>query len=282
VHPKLVEIPVFGGITIFAYGTLIVVAFLVAAWWARRVAKRTLGVDPERVFNVGFALLFLGLAGARLVYAFANYQEFSNKPLAFLKIWEGGLVGYGGVVAGLLWIAWWLPRHPEMKGFAFLDLLARAACIAFAIGWTASLLAGDDYGKATTLPWGIPASAFEAGTPAAAFAARGDPLGKLHPTQVYESLFAVLLFVVLSLYARKKPVSGRVAAWFLMLHPIGHSLIELFRGDDDKRGMLIEGALSWSQLLAIPVFFSGLAIRLIRKEETAPPPAAPAPPPSPA
>jgi phosphatidylglycerol:prolipoprotein diacylglycerol transferase len=276
VHQKLVEIPIFGGIPIFAYGTLIVVAFLVAAWWARRTAQRTLGLDPEHVFNVGFALLFLGLAGARLAYAFANYEEFAQRPSSFLKIWEGGLIGYGGLVAGLLFLAWWLPRKPAMRGFAFLDVLARATCIAFAIGWMASLLAGDDYGSPTRLPWGIPASAFEPTTPAAVAAARADPLARLHPTQVYESLFALLLFAGLTLYARGKPVSGRVFAWFLMLHPIGHSVIELFRGDDDKRGMLVPGVLSTSQLLAIPVFFAGLAVRLIRKEEPKhAPPAAP-------
>lgn len=264
--PVIVKIPVFGGITIWSYGTLIVVAFLVAAWWARRRAKKDLGLDPERVFNVGFALLFLGLAGARLVYAFANYEDFVAKPLSFLKIWEGGLVGYGGLLAGLLTLAWYLPRHPEMKGFEFFDVLARAACIAFAVGWTASLMAGDDYGKPTDVAWGIPASAFDDTTRAAA-SARGAPFSRLHPTQVYESLWALLLFVGLTLYARKKPVSGRVAALFLLLHPIGHSVIELFRGDDANRGMVVPGVLSSSQLLAIPIFFTGLALLLIRRPE---------------
>jgi phosphatidylglycerol:prolipoprotein diacylglycerol transferase len=266
VFPKLVEIPVFGGIPIFAYGTLIVVAFLVAAWWTRRAARTDLGIDPERTFNVGFALLFLGLAGARLVYAFANYGEFVARPMSFLRIWEGGLVGYGGLVAGLLWLAWWLPRKPELRGFAFLDVLARGACIAFAVGWFASLLAGDDYGAPTKAAWGLPYSLFKPGTPAAA-AGIDDPAGRIHPTQVYESLLAAALFVVLAVYARRRPPSGRVAAWFLMLHSVGHAVIELFRGDP-KRGMVIEGVLSASQLLAIPVFFTGLAILLIRRAET--------------
>ncbi len=266
-YPVIVRIPLFGGITIWSYGTLIVVAFLLAAWWARHRARKDLALDPERVFNVGFVLLFLGLAGARLVYAFANYEEFVRKPLSFLKIWEGGLVGYGGLAAGLLAMAWWLPKHPEMKGFSFLDVLARAACIAFAVGWTASLMAGDDYGKATALPWGIPASAFDANTRAAQSIARGDPLSRLHPTQVYESLWALVLFGILTLYARRKPTAGRVTALFLMLHPIGHSAIELFRGDDANRGMVVPGILSSSQLIAIPVFFAGLAIWLIRRPE---------------
>jgi hypothetical protein len=60
-----------------------------------------------------------------------------------------------------------------------------------------------------------------------------------------------------------------------MLHAVGHAVIELFRGDP-KRGMVIEGVLSASQLLAIPVFFTGLAILLIRRAETRAPAPAPA------
>jgi prolipoprotein diacylglyceryltransferase len=68
-----------------------------------------------------------------------------------------------------------------------------------------------------------------------------------------------------------------VGALFLMLHPLGHAVIELFRGDV-KRGFVIEDVLSWSQFLAIPVFFAGVAIWLIRKptgRAATPPPPAP-------
>ena len=53
---------------------------------------------------------------------------------------------------------------------------------------------------------------------------------------------------------------------FLMLYSIGRIVIEVFRGDDEARGMVIEGLLSVSQLLSILVFFAGLAIFLVRRK----------------
>jgi phosphatidylglycerol:prolipoprotein diacylglycerol transferase len=286
VHPTLFEfrVPLLGkDVRIESYGTAIVLAFLLAAWWTTRRAVRDLGLSseagakvrpPDRVFNAAFAMLFLGLLGARLVYAFANYAKFQARPMSFLYVWEGGLVGYGGVVAALLWLAWWLPRQAEPgkwltgKGFALLDLFARGACLAFALGWVAPLLAGDDFGKPTQAAWGFPVTWFADGTQVVSHArVEGwDVLGtKLHPVQVYESLLALGLFVVLAVMASRRPVPGRVAAAFLVLHAVGHAGLDLLRGDGDARGMLVPGALSWSQFLAIPVGFAGVAIWLIRR-----------------
>ena len=77
-----------------------------------------------------------------------------------------------------------------------------------------------------------------------------------------------MLFVLLLLLARRRPDAGRLAGAFLVLYAIGHAVIEIWRGDDQARGMLIDGLVSTSQLSAIPVFFTGLAILLIRKAET--------------
>lgn len=276
---KLLTIPIFGGISIYTYGTLIVVGFLVGAWWTRRAARKRLGIDPERTFNVAFALLFLGLLGARLAYAIAHYDEFTRTPLKLLKIWEGGLLLYGGTVVALLWLAWWLPRQAELRGFAFLDLLARGTCLALAVGWMAPLLAGDDFGKVTTLPWGIPVPAFEDGSPVVEWARRpanDAVLRSVHPTQVYEAVLALGLFFVLGAVGARTKATGRVAALFLMLHALGRAALDIFRGDAGgaagvaDRGFLIPGTLSWTQFLAIPLFFAGLAIWLIRKPADAP------------
>ena len=275
-HQKLVHIPLFGlDLTIYSYGTLIVLAFLLAAWWAKRRAAKTLGLPEDRVFNVAFVLLFVGLAGARLVYAFSDYASFARRPLSFLYIWEGGLVGYGGMVAGLLWLAWWMPRRAEKgewlegKAWSLLDVLSRGACLALALGWWASLLAGDDFGRPTKLPWGLPLTWFEDGSPAIrSYAdAHADLVAtRIHPTQVYESLFALALFFLLGALARRKLSAGRVTAVFLMTHALGHGLLDALRFEGaDKRGMLVGDLLSWSQLLAVPVFFTGVAIWLIRK-----------------
>jgi prolipoprotein diacylglyceryltransferase len=74
-----------------------------------------------------------------------------------------------------------------------------------------------------------------------------------------------VLFLLLLLLARRKPHSGRVAGAFLMLYAVGHAVIEIWRGDDKARGMLIDDTVSTSQFLSVPVFFAGLAIWLLRR-----------------
>jgi phosphatidylglycerol:prolipoprotein diacylglycerol transferase len=228
-----------------------------------------------------------------MLYALGHYAEFTKRPLSFLYIWEGGLVWFGGLLTALLWLAWYLPRHPDLGKFAFLDVLARGACLALVFGWFASLAAGDQYGKVTTVPWGVPATWYQDGTQASHFANTQSRLGagdlaslRLHPTQLYESLFALALFFVLARYAKRRPVSGRVTALFLMAHAVGRAAIEVFRADEfgNQRSMVVEGVLSLTQLLCIPLFVAGLTIWLIRKPDArsrAPGPHAnPRPPPS--
>ncbi len=249
----------FGALKIYAFGTFIVLAFLVASFYARRRASRLLGVDRERVFNVCFALLFLGIAGARLLYGLTHYEQVTREPLALFKIWEGGLILMGGILAGLLWLAWYLPRHADLKGWALMDVLSLAACLGVFVGRWASFLSGEDYGReAPDLAWAV-TFPLESGSQA-------KPLGvPLHPTQIYHSLHGLLSFLVLLPLAARKPHPGRVTGVFLMLYAIGHATIEIWRGDNDARGMLIDGLVSASQFLCVPLFLAGLAIWLLRR-----------------
>ena len=88
----------------------------------------------------------------------------------------------------------------------------------------------------------------------------------LHPTQIYHSLHGLLMFVILWAYLRKKPWSGRVTGLFLSMYALGAALIEIWRADDDARGMVIDDLISVSQMLSIPIFFAGIAVFLIRRK----------------
>jgi phosphatidylglycerol:prolipoprotein diacylglycerol transferase len=282
VWSKIVGVPLFGKtFTLYTFGPVLVVAFLVASAWLQRRARKDLGLDSDRVFNVAFALLFLGLAGARLLHVLVFYESYASRPMSFLYVWEGGLAWWGGLLAGLLWLAWWLPRHPEASGFRFSDLLARATCLGLAIGWIAPFLAGDQYGKPTEAPWGVPVRWLQDGTRALAasnVAARRGEIdlleARLHPVQLYEALAALLLFLVLRAVSRRTSVAGRTTAVFLMLHAVSRAALDVFRWDE--RGWLIPRvgdsgfAVSTTQFLAVPVFFAGVALWLVRRPDRAP------------
>ncbi|MFM8979868.1 MAG: prolipoprotein diacylglyceryl transferase, partial [Planctomycetia bacterium] len=250
-----------GPVSIYAFGTFIVLAFLLGAFHARRRAARLLGADREQVFNVCFALLFLGIAGARLLYGLSHYAEVTKEPLALFKIWEGGLILAGGLLAGLLWLAWYLPRHPELRGWSMLDVLSMSTALALALGRVGSFLSGEDYGKeAPGLAWAV-TFPLESGSQA-------KPLGvPLHPTQLYHSLHALVVFGLRALLARRSPHPGRVAGAFLMLYALGTAGIEVLRADDQARGMRVDGLVSTTQFLCVPLFFAGLAIWLLRRPQ---------------
>jgi phosphatidylglycerol:prolipoprotein diacylglycerol transferase len=270
VYPVVFEITPFGKpIALYSYGVMIVAAFLVASFHARRRAHRSLALDKERVFNVCFAVLFIGLLGARVLHVLVHYGEYTKEPLSFLKIWDGGLSFLGGLVGGLLWLAWFLPRHLDLKGFGLVDVLVTSGTLAIFVGGFGMLLSGYAYGKpAPDLAWGITFPQIDT----TAARPRGEPL---HPTQVYLSLHGILMFAILVLYARKAPISGRTTGLFLVLYAVGRAAIEIWRGDDAQRGMVIDGVLSVPQLLCVPLLFAGLAIWLIRRPADAPIPLQP-------
>ena len=254
-YPVLIDIS--ERFKIYSFGTFIVLAFLAASFYVRRRAERDLQVDRADSFNVCFALLFIGLFGARLFYAIIKYDEFSTDKMKIVKVWEGGLVWYGALILCLLWLAWYLPRHPKLKGWAFADILTLGASIGIFVGRWASFLSGENYGKeAPGLPWAVtfpPHPQTQA------------PINvELHPAQLYHSLHGLLLFLILRWYLGRKPATGRAVGLFLMLYSVGRAVIEIWRGDDAARGMLIDGWVSTSQFLSIPIFFLGVAIFLSR------------------
>ena len=290
--PVVWQFEVFGKtFTIHAFGTFIVAAFLVAVFYVQRRARRELELDKDRVFNIGFGLLVLGILAGRLLYAFLKYDEFVARPGSVAYIWEGGLVLYGGLIAGLLWLAWYLPRHPELRAFAFLDIVAAGTALGLFVGRWASLLSGEAFGVlAESFPLALRFPYHPSCVAPHADPAQPGTAPPLQPTQVYLILLGLLLFIVLAVYRRRRPVAGRITALFLMLYAVGRFGIEFVRADwrtegleairtwmvaaggsprlPDPSGLYVfEDLVSWNMLLSIPVFFTGLAIWMIRRPE---------------
>ena len=97
--PELFEIPGLGW-PIRSYGFMIVIGFLLSTWLASRECRRR-GL-PDVVYDLGVWMLITGLIGGRLFYYIEFYQtQFADRSFwALFKIWEGGLVFYGGAIGG--------------------------------------------------------------------------------------------------------------------------------------------------------------------------------------
>ncbi len=131
---------------------------------------------------------------------------------------------------------------------------APAIALGEAIGRWGCLAAGCCYGKPTDGPLGITF------TDPFANQAVGTPLNvPLHPTQIYLSINAFLMFLVLQWAYRRRTFDGEVFWLYLLLYSVTRGIIEIWRGDL-VRGFVIPGVFSTSQFLGLLTAIASLAM----------------------
>lgn len=235
-HPVLIKI---GPLTINTYGVLAAVGFLAALLLAVRQAKKQ-GIPTEKIIDIGFYVLLSAIAGSRLFYVLTNAGHYLRNPFDILKIWEGGLVFYGGLIFAVP-VAIWYMRKNNLDTWTIADIFAPSIAIGHAIGRLGCLSAGCCYGRqAEDLPWAItflnPDSLAKIGIP-------------LHPTQLYESSGEFLNFIILITLRRYQSFKGQLFWTYILLYSVLRFIVEFFRGDE-VRGYIFSG-ISTSQGISI-------------------------------
>jgi len=250
-YPILFKI---GDFALHTYGVLLAVGFMLAVLLARREAPRT-GIDPNLILDLSFYLLLAALVGSRLFYVLTSWQEFAENPIDALKFWRGGLVFYGGLIFAFLVGLWYVRKH-RLNFQKMADLTAPSIAIGHSLGRLGCFSAGCCYGKST--------SAFCAVTfrDPNSLAPLGIPL---HPTQLYESAATFGIFLALIAMRRLERLQGRLLWYYLLFYSIARFFLEFYR--DDPRGWAIQGVLSTSQAIGIPVAL--LSLFMIRRKKPA-------------
>lgn len=251
-HPILFH---YGPITLYTYGLMLAIAFIAGISIAKKEGVR-LGIDPNRILDLSFYILVSAVVGSRLLFILTDLDHFIANPLDMFRIWNGGLVFYGGFIgAGLT--AYLYMRHAALPFWKTADALAPAVVLGQAIGRIGCFNAGCCYGKSCTLPWAVtfsdPNSLARLNVP-------------LHPTQLYEAIGNLLIFIVL--WAKRKSIryEGQTLVHYLILYGAMRSVVEIYRGD--FRGDTYFGVLSVSQVIGICMIILGVSIEVLRRKKT--------------
>jgi phosphatidylglycerol:prolipoprotein diacylglycerol transferase len=251
-YPELFSI---GPLTLHTYGLLIAIGLVVGIIVAGRIG-RLQGIEFQKIMDMGLIIIITGIIGSRLAYVIINFSYYKTYPLDIFKLWNGGLVFSGGLIAVLLMMVW----YAKKSGYSLWqlgDLWAPAAAVGQAIGRIGCFMAGCCYGKPTDIPWGVVFTDPRSLVPQ-------DMLNiPLHPTQLYSSLSGFIIFIILMILSVKKGFEGQVLLWFLILHSTGRLLIERFRGDD--RGLIFGGVWTATQFLTVIILIVSVIMLFILK-----------------
>jgi phosphatidylglycerol:prolipoprotein diacylglycerol transferase len=235
-HPILFQI---GPITLHTYGLLVASGFLLGIAWSARLARKEGFIAPQVVYDASFWIIISGLVFSRLAYVIVEYRYDSSNPFGVFKIWEGGLIFYGGVIGACCAILW-LARRYQFDVWRFADLAAPGAAIGHAVGRLGCFFAGCCYGLETHVPWAVTFNDIHSIAPI------GIPL---HPTQLYDALNEVIVFSIITILRPRMKFVGQVWWTWIGLYAVGRAIVETFRGD--PRGALFGGAVSTSQVAAV-------------------------------
>jgi phosphatidylglycerol:prolipoprotein diacylglycerol transferase len=253
-HPVLFTLPLGRHeIAISTYGLLVTAGLAIGIWVAEREGRRR-GLDSSRVLDLAFWTIVAGLLGSRLAYGAVNARAFwracADGPgpwwhdcTGLFRLWEGGLVFYGGLLAAA-GAAYLFARWQGWSFGTVGDLGAPALAIGHMFGRLGCFAAGCCFGKETTWRVGVPfphgSVAFDVLGRAGAIPAGAGETPPLHPTQLYEAAGEAVIFAVLcaaSPRLRRRP--GAVLALYLALYAALRFVVEIFRGDA-IRGMVVE------------------------------------------
>ena len=245
-YPVLFDLDLgrYGKFTIGTYGLFYALGFLLALRLAVALARRE-GIEPARIVDLGIVALLTGFIGAKLTLYLVDAGYYVAHPMDILRNLRSAGVFYGGFALASAAAFLYVRRHRLPLG-KVADVAAPPLALGQAVGRIGCLMAGCCYGKSCDLPWAV---TFR---DPAAFQLTGVPLGiPLHPTQVYHALADLLILAITLLLLPRRRFAGQVFWVYVLLYAVLRFVVELFRGDA-ARGLFFGGALSTSQLIAIP------------------------------
>ncbi|MEI2723870.1 MAG: prolipoprotein diacylglyceryl transferase [Verrucomicrobiota bacterium] len=250
-----------GPLTVHWFGICIALAFLAGLWTATRRAPRA-GIPGEQIADLVVPWLLLGgILGARVLYIATYWREsFAGQPWSELFMFQrGGLVYYGGLtgasLAVILFARW--KRIPLWK---LADVLTPSIALGSMFGRIGCLMNGCCFGRSCELPWAIrfPDDHSTQGLP-------------VHPTQIYDALLNLTLYLGLAWLYRRRTFDGQVFAVYLLGYAVTRSIVEAFRGDYNDGHL--HGGFTPAHLVSVASLAAGMVLFLVlrrRKSATAP------------
>lgn len=226
-----------GFITVRWYGLFLTIGIILAVLIYQKLFKEK-KYSIDLVYDLSIWLVIGGLIGARLGHIiFYNLDYFLANPKEIIMINHGGLASHGMTIGIILTLLVY-QKIKKIDIRKYFDLLVIPIPLLASFIRLGNFFNSEIVGKETTMPWGIYFPKFD----------NGEMILR-HPSQMYESLIAVTIFVIIYTVYKKYKNAPKyfITNLFLLLYFSTRFLVEFF-----KERHILHGVLSMGQWLSIP------------------------------
>ncbi|MFC1538090.1 prolipoprotein diacylglyceryl transferase [Candidatus Latescibacterota bacterium] len=267
-HPTIISI---GPFAIRSYGLMLATGFLCGIMLAASRAKKA-GENVDHIYNISVWIVFSALVGARLYYVITHFDEFRvGGDIFFLKryflefknmFWPvgsngqigiSGLILYGGLIAATFTAVIYMYRN-KLSIPKYLDIIAPSLGIGQFFTRIGCFLNGCCFGKPTESVIGFV-------FPDNSVAGMYYPGTHLHPSQLYNSLAGLVIFLVLIFMERYKRFDGFLALIYFMMYAVIRFFTDYTRYYDSSLKFY---NFTHNQVLGIIVFVIAASIMIYR------------------
>ncbi|UCE18862.1 MAG: prolipoprotein diacylglyceryl transferase [Gemmatimonadota bacterium] len=251
-----------GPFAIRSYGLMLALSFLCGILLARRRVTR-MGIDAQRIMDLAVVVIVSSIVGSRALYVLFHLEEFSANPLDIINPFQSsgevgiqGLTMYGGVLLSIIASLWFLRRH-GLPIWKIADAIAPSIALGVFLTRIGCFLNGCCFGKPGDYPWCV---VFPPESAAGYF----FPHQHIHPTQLYASLYGLLIFGLLLFLERFKKFDGFTFWLFLLLYAVARFSIDFVRFYEGSMTLSVLGmVLSVNHVISAALFVLALGMMIL-------------------
>jgi len=226
------------------YGVSWALAFFVSNLIMGKIFKTEKRPETQ-LDSLTFYIVIATLVGARLGHCFFyDADRYFSNPLEILKIYEGGLASHGAAVGIFIGIYLYCRKFKENILWLLDRMMVVVPIASFFIRF-GNFMNSEIIGRVTHVPWAIIFTSVDQ--------------NPRHPTQMYEAIYYLILFILMYfLWSKKRNDFGKgfMFGFYLVLMFTFRFLIEFLK--ENQSPFENEMFINMGQVLSLPFIIWGM------------------------
>ena len=254
-----------GGFTIACYGIIMALSMLAGLWIACWQAKRT-GQNKEVYMDFVIYAIIFSLIGARLYYVAFSWDSYKDDLWQIFNTRGGGMALYGSVIGAIVTAIVYC-KVKRYNFFLLADTAVGGLVLGQIIGRYGNFFNREAFGEYTDSLLAMrlrvdqvhPANITELMREHMQ-TVEGVSYIQVHPTFLYESLWNVMVLVLILVFTKRKKFNGEIFILYMVGYAIGRAWIEGLRTDQLQ---IVRTGIAVSQVLAVAIAVAGIAAWIV-------------------